>query len=234
MSIKALILVTSHEKLGNTGNDTGFYWEELAAPYWAFKDAGLDVEFASVKGGKPPADPKSAAADRKTEAVDRFLADDASMKALENTQRVSEVDPGAYGLVFLPGGHGTMWDFAQTDTVGKVVAEAYESGAVVGAVCHGPSGLLNAKLSSGDLLVKGKRVNSFTDSEEEAVGLTEVVPYLLETELRNKGARFEKGENFKSYAVRDERLVTGQNPGSSEKVAQLLIEALQDEKVLAA
>jgi putative intracellular protease/amidase len=234
MSNKALILVTSHEKLGDTGNDTGFYWEELAAPYWAFRDAGLDVEFASVKGGKPPADPKSAAADRKTEAVDQFLADDASMKALENSKKASEVDPGTYELVFLPGGHGTMWDFAQTDAVGKVVAEAYESGAVVGAVCHGPSGLLNAQLSSGDPLVKDKRVNSFTDSEEEAVGLTGVVPYLLETELRNKGARFEKGENFKPYAVRDERLVTGQNPSSSEKVAELLIEAFRDEKILAA
>ena len=228
-SKRALVILTSHGVKGETGEPTGFYWEELATPYWALRDAGYTVDIASVKGGKPPADPGSAAAEGRPAAVQRFLDDAAAMAALEHSHPVADVDPGAYAAVFLPGGHGVMWDTGQSPAVGTAVARAYENGAVVGAVCHGPAGLIGATLSDGTPLVSGKRVNSFTDAEEDAVGLTEVVPYLLETKLRALGARFEGNpENFQSYALRDGRLVTGQNPRSSERVAALLIEALAE------
>lgn len=227
MADRALIILTSHAELGDTGNKTGFYWEELAAPYYALVDHGLEVDLASVAGGEPPADPGSAKDDAMTDDVRRFLADDAAMKALKNTVAVDTVKADAYRIVYVPGGHGVMWDLSQTPAVGKLVANAFDNGSVVGAVCHGPAGLLDVTLANGDALVKGRRVSGFTNSEEQAVGLEDVVPYLLETRLRDLGADYVKGDDFTVHAVRDGRLVTGQNPPSSAKVAQLMIEALE-------
>ena len=234
MPKRALIVLTSHAKLGETDKPTGFYWEELAVPYWRLRDAGLTVDLASLAGGAAPADPGSEAEEGRPEAVQRFLDDADAMAQRQATLAIAGVDPTAYDLIFLPGGHGTMWDFAQSARLGAVVAQAYEAGAVVGAVCHGPAGLVGARLSDGRPLVAGKRVNSFTDAEEEAVGLTKVVPFLLESRLRELGGLFEgNAENFQAHAVRDERLVTGQNPQSSERVASLLLQALAEGRAAA-
>ena len=224
---RALLVLTSHDKLGETDKQTGFYWEEMATPYWALRDHGLSVDIASIKGGQPPADPASATDDAMTEAVTRFQNDDAAMKALKNSAEIATVDATAYEVVFFAGGHGTMWDFRQTPLVGQKIVDDYGNGAVIAAVCHGPAALLGATLERGEPLVKGRRVSGFTDAEEKAAGLTEVVPFLLETELRNLGAHFDgEDENFAAHAVRDGQLVTGQNPASSKRVAELIIDAL--------
>ncbi len=228
MTRKALIVATSHDRLGNTGKSTGFYWEELAAPYWELRDAGVSVEFASIKGGKPPADPGSDNADDRPEAVARFMADTGAMAALAKSKPISDVVAGDYDAVFLPGGHGTMWDFPGNAKLARVIADVYEANKVVAAVCHGPSGLLDTTLSNGDPLIKGKRVNGFSNEEEEAVGLSDVVPFHLETELAKRGGQYESGDQFQPYAVRDGRLITGQNPQSSKRVAELMVEALND------
>lgn len=233
MAERALVLLTSHARLGDTGKDTGFYWEELAAPYYALLDAGLEVDIASVSGGEPPADPGSAEGDAVTEPVRRFLGDDVAMKALKNSAAVATVNPSAYRIVFLPGGHGAMWDLPTTPAVGRLVADAYEAGAVVGAVCHGPAGLTEVTLSDGEPLVKGRRVTGFTDSEEHAVGLEAVVPFLLETKLRSLGADVVVADDFSVHALRDGRLVTGQNPASSVKVGELLLEAMREGRATA-
>ena len=234
MAKRALIILTSHAEIVATGKATGFYWEELATPYWRLSDAGLAVDIASVRGGDAPADPGSASAENRPASVQRFMDDARAMAARRNTLRLLDVDPAAYDVVFLPGGHGTMWDMAQTTRVGEVVAQAYENGAVIGAVCHGPAGLVGARLSDGTPLVAGKRVNSFTDAEEEAVGFTETVPYLLEKSLRALGAVFEGNpRNFEAHAVRDDRLVTGQNPRSSARVATALLDAIADQRAAA-
>lgn len=233
MAERALVLLTSHARLGDTGKDTGFYWEELAAPYYALLDAGLEVDIASVSGGEPPADPGSAEGDAVTEPVRRFLGDDVAMKALKNSAAVATVNPAAYRIVFLPGGHGAMWDLPTTPAVGRLVADAYEAGAVVGAVCHGPAGLTEVTLSDGEPLVKGRRVTGFTDSEEHAVGLEAVVPFLLETKLRSLGADVVVADDFSVHALRDGRLVTGQNPASSVKVGELLLEAMREGRATA-
>jgi putative intracellular protease/amidase len=231
MRTRALFILTSHGELGEGGQPTGFYWEEMATPYWALRDAGYDVDLASVAGGAPPADPASAGEDARPEPVARFMDDDAAMAALQDTSAVAEVDASVYDLVFLPGGHGCMWDLAQTEAVGAAVSGAWKAGAVVGAVCHGPAGLIGATLPDGTPLVSGRRVDAFTDAEERAVGLETTVPFLLESRLRELGADVEGNrEPFGAYAVRDGRLVTGQNPASSGRVAELLIDALAERR----
>ena len=164
------MILTSHGQLGDTGRKTGFYWEEFATPYWKLRDAGHTVDIASVKGGNPPADPGSAQPDGRAKSVQRFMDDAKAMAALKASKPIEEAELGDYDAVFLPGGHGTMWDLAQTSSVGEKIARAFEAGAVVAAVCHGPAGLTNAILSNGEPLVKGRKVNSFTDAEEEAAG----------------------------------------------------------------
>ena len=226
MPDRALIILTSHGSLGDTGNDTGFYWEELATPYWTLVEHGLEVDIASVAGGEPPADPGSAKEENLNDDVRRFLADDTAMKALKNTSAIETVDATAYRLVYVPGGHGTVFDLSQTPAVGKAIGAAFDAGAVVGAVCHGPAGLLDVTLGNGRPLVEGRTVTGFTNSEEKAVGLEDVVPYLLEDRLRELGAEYVKADDFEVHAVRDGRLVTGQNPPSSKKVGELMIEAL--------
>lgn len=234
MSERVLIILTSHGELGDSGKPTGFHWEEMTTPYWQLTDAGYAVDFASPKGGEPPADPKSdpksAGEEERPASVQRFMDDPEAMQALKASRKVAEVNSADYVALYLPGGHGTMWDLAQTNAVGGLIARSYEEGAIVAAICHGPAGLVGATLSSGRPLVQGKRLNSFTDAEERKVGLDEVVPYLLESRLRSLGAEFEGNETpFGPYVVRDGRLVTGQNPASAGKLGEELIGALRDE-----
>jgi putative intracellular protease/amidase len=225
MSPKALILTTSAGQMGDGGKPTGFYWEELAAPYFALIDAGLTVDFANIKGGMPPADPGSAKPENRSPAVTRFMADAAAMAGLKASRALGTIRAEDYVAIYLPGGHGTMWDLAQTPAVGALVAQAFDRGAVVASVCHGAAGLVNATLASGDPLVKGRRVNSFTDAEEKAAGLVSTVPYLLETALREKGAVFEANkDNFQPHAVQDGHLITGQNPASTDAVTKLMMQ----------
>ena len=227
---KALIILTSHTELGTTGRGTGFYYDEMAAPYWALIDAGFKVDIASVKGGEAPPDPKTLVEpDKRPPMVARFMEDKQAMEKLRNTIKVEEIDGTSYQCIFLPGGHGTMWDF-DTYTMGKIVSDAWAAGAVVGAVCHGPSGLLQAKRPDGEPLVKGLKLNSFTDSETVQIGLVGIEPFLLESKLRELGAKFECSDNFTSHAVRDGRLVSGQNPQSTAAISKLLIEATSANK----
>lgn len=231
MTKNVLILTTSNGVKGDTGDKTGFHWEELTTPYYRFREAGYEVTFGSVKGGRPPADPSSETPESMTDSVKKFQADDAAMTALGKSLPIDQINAGDYDAIFLPGGHGTMWDLAQTDAVGTLIGKAYDNGAIVGAVCHGPAGLVGAKTADGQPLVKGRRVNSFTDAEEEAVGQTDVVPYLLESKLRELGGLFEGNEdNFEPYVVADGRLVTGQNPPSSQGVADQMINIMAQRK----
>lgn len=222
---KALFILTSHDTLGDTGKPTGFYWEELAAPYWILSDAGWQIELASIRGGKPPADPSSAEGDAMTDEVRRLLADEAVMNKLENTTKVEDVEVSGCDIVFLPGGHGTMWDLPNSKALGDLLGRAFDKGAVVGAVCHGPAGLLSARLASGDPLVHGRRVAGFTNSEEDAVGLSDIVPFMLEDQLKAQGGHHQKGPDWQPFAVADGNLVTGQNPASSAEVARLMLKA---------
>jgi putative intracellular protease/amidase len=229
ISPKALIIVTSHTDLGSTGRKTGFYFDEMATPYWRLADAGYDVEIASIKGGPAPIDPNSYGEEgNRPAAVQRFMDDRACMSKLAATKPAAEIGPRGYRTVFLPGGHGTMWDFTNV-RLAELIGAAWDNGAVVGAVCHGPAGLVQVKQAGGSPLVEGRKVNSFTDEEETAVQLAQEVPFLLESELRRRGAKFESSPKFQAHAVRDGRLVTGQNPQSVERVAELLIQALAEQ-----
>jgi putative intracellular protease/amidase len=225
---KALIVVTSHDKLGETDRKTGFYYDEMSLPYWALMDAGYDVDIASLKGGAAPYDSGSYGEDgTRAESVQRFLDDPASMTKIMATLKIVDVNPVDYDCVFLPGGHGTMWDF--TDPVlAKVIGAAWDNNAIIGAVCHGPAGLIHAMRADGLPLVHGLRVNAFTNQEEKAVALDEIIPFFTETELRNRGGLFESTENFQAHSVRDGRLITGQNPRSAAGVAKLMLEALSE------
>lgn len=224
---RALLVLTSHTELGATGRGTGFYYDEMATPYWALVDAGFDVEIASVAGGVAPPDPKTVVDEsERPPMVSRFMNDDDAMSKLSNTQKASDVNGADYDCVFLPGGHGTMWDF-DTALIGKIVSDAWAADAVVGAVCHGPAGLLQAKRADGEPIVKDLCVNSFTNAETTQIGLNGIEPFLLESRLRELGGKFECRENFTSHAVRDGRLVTGQNPQSTEAIAKLLVEATE-------
>ncbi len=218
-------MTTSHGAIGDTGRKTGLYFEELATPYWAFRDAGFQVEIASIAGGAPPIDPASL--DAAPDSVRRFQDDPAAMAALNGTRPVAALNPADYAAVFLPGGHGTMWDLPGNDALIRLVGALFNSGRVVAAVCHGPAGLLQVSQADGRPLVAGRRVSAFTDTEEQAMGLVEAMPFLLETMLREQGAQFEGGPNFQPYAVRDGNLVTGQNPQSSAQVADEVIAALR-------
>lgn len=227
MAKRALVILTSHDRLGDAGRATGFYYEELATPYWALTDAGLNVDIASIKGGPAPHDPGSlGAAGSRPASVERFVGDGAAMAKLNASRKVDELRAEDYDVFFLPGGHGTMWDLPVSTALAGLLGRAFDQGKVIGAVCHGPAGLVAARRADGRPIVDGKRVNSFTDAEEAAVGLTQVVPFLLESRLRALGARFEGAGNFQPHAVRDGTLVTGQNPMSSALVAAEMLKAL--------
>lgn len=224
--MKVLIVLTSHSELGNTGKKTGFWIEEFAAPYYKLKDAGVDVTLASPKGGQPPIDPKSAEPANQTEATRRFNEDKELQQLLSNTKKLSEISADDFDAVFFPGGHGPLWDLSGDANSIRLIENFWRSKKPVAAVCHAPAVLLNAKDENGEPLVKGKRVTGFTNSEEDAVQLTDVVPFLLEDELKKKGGDYSKKEDWASYVITDGLLITGQNPASSEEAAEKLLDLL--------
>jgi putative intracellular protease/amidase len=222
--MKILIVLTSHDKLGDTGKKTGFWLEEFAAPYYVLADEGAEITLASPNGGQPPLDPKSDEPDSQTKATERFKGDDDAQKALANTVKLSDVLPNDYDAVFYPGGHGPMWDLAEDQNSIALIEAMYASGKPVAAVCHAPAVLRHTKAVDGSYIVKGKSVTGFSNTEEDAVGLSDVVPFLLEDELQAKGANYSKGNDWSPYALTDGNLITGQNPASSELVAKALLE----------
>jgi putative intracellular protease/amidase len=221
--MRILMVLTSHDKLGDTGKKTGFWLEEFAAPYYTFVDAKAQVTVASPRGGAPPLDPKSDAPEGQTDATKRFKQDPQAQDVLSHSVKLKNVNAADYDAVFYPGGHGPMWDLARDPTSNALIESFYEAGKTVAAVCHAPAVLHNAK-SKGEPLVKGKRVTGFTNSEEEAVQLTKVVPFLVEDELKRLGARYEKAPDWQSFVVVDGQLVTGQNPASSKAAAEKVLE----------
>ncbi|WP_394822549.1 type 1 glutamine amidotransferase domain-containing protein [Pendulispora albinea] len=223
MSQKILILVTSHDRLGETGEKTGFWLEELAAPYRVFVEAGAHVDIASPKGGKPPADPRST--EKPSEDVRWFLANPEATRKLDASLAIDSIQ-GDYDAYFVVGGHGVMWDLATHPGSNKLLGAAFDRGKVVAAVCHGPGALINVRTANGDPLVKGRRVAGFSNEEERAVKLDTVVPFALESRLRDLGGLYERGPNWSSFAIRDGRLVTGQNPQSSAQAARETLAAL--------
>ena len=228
--MKVLIVLTSHSELGDTGKKTGFWVEEFAAPYYVLADAGVELTIASPKGGQPPIDPKSEAADAQTPATKRFDADEELKAKLANTVKLSEVTEADFDAVFYPGGHGPLWDLAVDEHSIALIQEFYNEQKPIAFVCHAPAALVNVKAANGEPLVKGKEVTGFSNTEEDAVQLSDVVPFLLEDELKNLGALYSKGADWGSYVKRDGRLITGQNPGSSEEAAKVLLTALEEKK----
>jgi len=224
--MKVLIVLTSHDTLGNTGHKTGFWLEELAAPYYAFKDAGAEIVLASPKGGKPPLDPKSNEPDAQTEFTHRFEADADAMAQLANTVRLDSVSQADFDTVFYPGGHGPLWDLAEDKHSIALIESFIAAGKHVAFVCHAPGVLRHVKTPEGKPLVEGRKVTGFTNTEEEAVGLTHVVPFLVEDELIAKGGIYSKGEDWSSYVLTDGLLITGQNPTSSAATAEQLLKQL--------
>src|SRR6478752_9184179 len=218
--MKVLMVLTSHSELGNTGKKTGFWIEEFAAPYYKLKDAGASITLASPKGGQPPIDPKSDAPESQTPATIRFKADKELQQLLASTKKLSEVSAENFDAVFYPGGHGPLWDLHSDPDSIKLIEDFWKSKKPVAAVCHAPAALLNAKTENGEPLVKGRKVTGFTNSEEAAVQLTDIVPFLLEDELKNKGGNYSKTVDWGSHVVQDGLLITGQNPASSEGVAE--------------
>lgn len=219
---KVLFVVTSHDKLGDTGEKTGFWTEELAAPYYALSDKGIEIDIATPLGGQPPVDPKSEDSSAETEDTKRFDNDTVLLEKLKNPKKLSEVSQANYDAVFYPGGHGPLWDLAEDTNSAALIASFYTNNKPVSFVCHAPAALKNVKIN-GEFLVKGKNVTGFSNTEEEAVGLTNIVPFLLEDVLQENGATYSKMGDWQPYAVEDGLLITGQNPASSKLVAEKLL-----------
>lgn len=221
--MKILMVLTSHEDLGDTGNKTGFWLEEFAAPYYVFKDAGADITLASPKGGQPPLDPASDSDDAQTDATTRFKADTAAQDALAQTVVLSTVSADGFDAIFYPGGHGPLWDLAEDPHSTSLIEAFAASDRPVGAVCHAPAVFKHPKGADGTALVAGKTVTGFTNTEEAAAGLTDVVPFLVEDMLKSNGATYDKGADWAPFVVVDGKLVTGQNPASSQEAARKLL-----------
>jgi putative intracellular protease/amidase len=221
--MKILMVLTSHDALGNTGKKTGFWLEEFAAPYYTFLDAGAQITVASPAGGQPPLDPKSELPDFQTELTHRFKADPAAQAVLASTVKLDTVTQEDFDTVFYPGGHGPLWDLAESATSIALIESFERAGKPIGFVCHAPGVLKNVKAANGDPIVKGRKVTGFTNGEEAAVELTDVVPFLIEDEFIAQGGDYSKGPDWAPYVVVDAQLVTGQNPASSEGVAKALI-----------
>ena len=221
-----LMVLTSHDRLGDTGKKTGFWLEEFAAPWFALKDAGADIVVASPRGGQPPLDPKSDEPDAQSEDTERFKADEAAQKVLAHTVKLDSVSEADFDAVFYPGGHGPLWDLAEDKTSIGLIEAFARADKPVAAVCHAPGVLKSVKGADGAPLVKGRKVAGFTNSEEEAVGLTDVVPFLVEDMLKANGGDYSKGADWGSYVVTDGKLVTGQNPASSREAAEALLKLL--------
>ena len=224
--MKVLIVLTSHDELGNTGRKTGFWLEELAAPYYTFKDAGAEIVLASPKGGQPPLDPKSNEPSFQTDVTRRFEADAAANAQLAATVRLDSVSQADFDTVFYPGGHGPLWDLAEDKHSIALIESFIEAGKPVALVCHAPGVLRHVKASNGKPLVERKRVTGFTNTEEDGVGLTTIVPFLVEDELKAKGGIYSNGPDWGSYVVADGLLITGQNPASSSEAAAVLMKQL--------
>ena len=225
--MKILIVLTSHDQLGNTGKKTGFWLEEFAAPYYVLADAGAVITLASPAGGQPPLDPKSDEPGAQTAATKRFKHDRAAQTALANTLKLSDISSGDYDAVFYPGGHGPLWDLAEDIHSIALIEAMYAAGKPVAAVCHAPAVLRHAKAPDGSPLVRGKSVTGFSNTEEDAVQLSSVVPFMLEDELKAKGANYSRTDDWQPHSVTDGNLVTGQNPASSELVAKAVLEKLR-------
>jgi len=225
--MKILMVLTSHSELGNTGHKTGFWLEEFAAPYYVFHDAGAQIVLASPAGGQPPLDPRSDEPDAQTPATERFRADAAAQAALAQTTPLADVDAAGFDAVFYPGGHGPLWDLAESP-VSIALIEAFDrAGKPLGLVCHAPGALRHVKRADGTPIVAGRPVTGFSNSEEEAVGLTDVVPFLIEDAFKAQGGDYRKGPDWGVFTLEDGNLVTGQNPASSEAVARILLRQLQ-------
>jgi putative intracellular protease/amidase len=224
--MKVLMVLTSHSELGKTGKKTGFWIEEFAAPYYVLADAGAEITLASPKGGQPPIDPKSEDPDAQTAATRRFNEDKVLKERLAHTLPLNTVNEMHYDAVFYPGGHGPLWDLANDRDSIDLITDFYTHHKPVAFVCHAPGVLMKVKLANGNPLVKGKAVTGFSNTEEEAVQLTDVVPFLVEDELKKLGGLYSKGPDWGSYVRQDGLLITGQNPASSEQAAKLLLKAI--------
>jgi putative intracellular protease/amidase len=225
--MRILMVLTSHDKLGDTGRKTGFWLEELAAPYYAFKDVGAQIVLASPKGGQPPLDPKSNEPGFQTDLTRRFEADDTARRKLASTVPLASIDQQDFDTVFYPGGHGPMWDLAE-DPASIVLLEGFlAAGKPIALVCHAPGALRHVKRANGRPLVEGRKVTGFTNSEEEAVGLTHIVPFLVEDELKAKGGVFSNVADWQPHVLTDGPVITGQNPASSGPAAQALLKWLR-------
>tara|TARA_B100000953_G_scaffold131120_1_gene108298 strand:- start:31 stop:726 length:696 start_codon:yes stop_codon:yes gene_type:complete len=223
---KVLFVITNHEELGDTGKKTGYFLREVSYPYKAITEAGYNIDFVSPKGGPTPMDPGSNDMD---DEVNKAFTDDASiMNRLQNTMSPSEINPDNYDAIMYAGGHGTVWDFPDSEVLATIAVSIYEHGGVLGAICHGPAGLVNMKLKDGTYLVAGKRVASFTDEEERAIELENVVPFLLASKLEERGAIHIKAENFKPHVEVDGRLVTAQNPPSAKSMGEVMVKVLSE------
>ena len=225
--MKILIPLTSHSELGDTGEKTGFWLEELAAPYYTLKDAGHSLVLASPDGGKPPLDPRSDEEDSQTDATRRFKKDPEAQMALDTTKQLSEMRAEEFDAIFFPGGHGPLWDLAEDADAKRLIETTLRSGKPVALVCHAPAILKQVESEDGSPLVKGRKVTGFTNGEEEAVGLTKVVPFSLEDVLKEQGAEWSEAGQFESHVVADGLLITGQNPPSSAPTAEALMKALE-------
>ena len=228
--MKILFVLTSHSQLGSTDQKTGFWIEEFATPYYVLSDAGAQITIASPAGGQPPVDPKSEVTEAQTTSTQRFFKDITAVDKVANSHKLSDIDPEDFDALFYPGGHGPLWDLATDKTSIKLIEDFYNTQKPIAFVCHAPAALVNVKAENGQPLVKGKKVTGFSDTEEEAVGLTKIVPFLLEQELKKLGAHYSKGADWASYTQHDGLLITGQNPGSSEEVAKLLLQVVRGEK----
>ncbi|MBQ4805396.1 type 1 glutamine amidotransferase domain-containing protein [Aquimarina sp. MMG015] len=224
---KVLFVLTSHSDLGNTGEKTGFWIEEFASPYYFLKDKGIDITIASPKGGQPPIDPKSELPDFQTPATKRFNEDQETQNVLKNSVKLESINASDYDAIFYPGGHGPLWDLAEDKNSIKLIETFYEQLKPVAAVCHAPAIFKNTKANDGSPLVSGKKVTGFSNTEEAAVQLTDVVPFLVEDMLKNNGGTYSKGDDWAPYAIEDGLLITGQNPASSELVAEKLLGQLK-------
>ena len=227
--MKILIVLTSHSALGNAGEKTGFWVEEFATPYYILADAGADITIASPLGGQPPVDPKSEAADAQTPSTSRYYKDSTLIDKVAHSLKLSNVKQADYDAVFYPGGHGPLWDLATDENSIRLIEGFFNHQKPIAFVCHAPAALVNVKAKNGEPLVKGKHLTSFSNTEEEAVKLTLVVPFLVEDELKKNGALYTKGNDWSSYVKQDGLLIKGQNPASSGAVAKLLLATLKGE-----
>lgn len=228
--MKILMVLTSHDQLGNTGRKTGFWLEEFAAPYYVFRDAGVDLTLASPKGGQPPIDPKSDLPENQTPAMSRFKKDPEAQEALSRTVKLADMNSEDFDTIFYVGGHGPMWDLVDNPDSIALIESFYNSGKPVAAVCHSPA-VFHRVMYKGAPMIKGKRVTGFTNGEEEAVHLTKVVPFLVEDELKKVSGRYEKAADWQSFAIVDGHIVTGQNPASSTAAAKALLKVLEESTV---